>query len=183
MTHRSGAGSHYGTFSGPVKTFSPVSKQKNGYASPGRNFITNPSRKGTGYGYVNVLIGKAQQYASEPYDRARETRRVSFKLFLYKFITTSQDKLVSSYHSSSADFANPSWCCLRFTKIKKNNRISMGSWYRNPGVNFKKISSSMWREYKFFSGKTQYNYILIIARYNLLFKSHFLRDMDKITSF
>lgn len=71
----SGAGSHYGTFSGPVKTFSPVAKQKNAYASPGRNFITNPSRKGTGYGYVNVLIGKAQQYASEPYDRVKEIRR------------------------------------------------------------------------------------------------------------
>ena len=114
MTYRSGAGSHYGTFSGPVKTFSPVSKQKNAYASPGRNFITNPSRKGTGYGYVNVLIGKAQQYASEPYDRAREIRRVSFKLFLNKF-TTCQDKLVLFYYSSSADWfciwtANPSWC-------------------------------------------------------------------------
>ena len=79
--YRSGAGSHYGTFTGPVKTFSPVTKPKKAYASPGRNFITNPSRKGTGYGYVNVLIGKPQNYASEPYDRAKEIRRVCFYLF------------------------------------------------------------------------------------------------------
>jgi len=68
----SGAGSHYGTFAGPISTFSPVSKTKKSYLSPGRNFITNPSKKGTGYGYTNVLIGKPQQHAPEPYDRAKE---------------------------------------------------------------------------------------------------------------
>jgi len=73
----SGAGSHYGTFAGPVKTFSPVAKSKQAYASPGRNFITNPSKKGTGYGYVNVVIGKPQTYASEPFDRAKEIRKVN----------------------------------------------------------------------------------------------------------
>ncbi|XP_065063088.1 cilia-and flagella-associated protein 96-like [Rhopilema esculentum] len=68
----SGANSHYGTFSGPVNAFSPLGKGKKSYASPGRNFITNPLRKGTGYGYVNVLIGKPQTYSTEPYDRGRE---------------------------------------------------------------------------------------------------------------
>lgn len=73
----SGAGSHYGTFSGPIPVFSPVTKTRKDYISPGRNFITNPSKNGTGYGYVNVLIGKPQTYASEPYDRAKEIMKNS----------------------------------------------------------------------------------------------------------
>lgn len=73
----SGAGSHYGTFTGPIAVFSPVEKTKKPYVSPGRNFLTNPSKKGTGYGYTNVLIGKPQLYASEPYDRAKELMKNS----------------------------------------------------------------------------------------------------------
>lgn len=73
----SGAGSHYGTFTGPIAVFSPVEKAKKPYISPGRNFITNPSKKGTGYGYTNVLIGQPQAYASEPYDRAKEIMKSS----------------------------------------------------------------------------------------------------------
>ena len=73
---RSGNGSHYGTFSGPVAAFSPQGKPKKPYISPGRNFITNPSKKGTGYGYVHVTIGKPQQHAPEPYDRAKEIMKV-----------------------------------------------------------------------------------------------------------
>jgi len=69
-----GLGSHYGTFGGPPSAFSPLGKQKRPYVSPGKNFLTNPSKKGTGYGYVNVLIGKPQQHAQEPYDRAKEIR-------------------------------------------------------------------------------------------------------------
>ena len=73
---RSGNGSHYDTFSGPVAAFSPQGKPKKPYISPGRNFITNPSKKGTGYGYVHVTIGKPQQHAPEPYDRAKEIMKV-----------------------------------------------------------------------------------------------------------
>ena len=76
---RSGAGSHYGTLAGPIGAFSPVAKTKKAYLSPGRNFLTNPSKKGTGYGYVNVLIGKPQQHAVEPYDRAKEIMKVKFE--------------------------------------------------------------------------------------------------------
>eukprot|EP00794_Sanderia_malayensis_P012154 gene12154-13408_t len=68
----SGAGCHYGTFSGPITAFTPQTKSKAMYKSPGRNFITNPLKNGTGYGYVNVLIGKSQTYSEEPYDRGRE---------------------------------------------------------------------------------------------------------------
>ena len=71
----SGLGSHYGTFSGPIPTFSPVGISKPAYVSPGRNFTTNPSKKGTGYGYVNVLIGKPHHHESEPYDDGKEVTK------------------------------------------------------------------------------------------------------------
>lgn len=68
----SGQGNHYGTFSGAVPSFSPVENAKKPYISPGRNFLTNPSKKGTGYGFVNITIGDAPQYSSEPYDNGKE---------------------------------------------------------------------------------------------------------------
>ena len=73
----SGAGSHYGTFSGPVDYFSPKTADRKAFESSSRNFVTNPLKKGTGYGYVNVLIGKPETYSSEPYDRGRELFVVS----------------------------------------------------------------------------------------------------------
>ena len=73
---RCGAGNHYGTFSGPVKAFSPVEKVKQPYKSPGRNFTTNPPKKGTGYGFINVTIGQTPKYAPNQYDRAKEIRNV-----------------------------------------------------------------------------------------------------------
>lgn len=77
INSRSGAGSHYGTFAGPVSAFSPVNKAKKEYKSPGRNFTTNPAKKGTGYGYLGVTIGPTPKYTAEPYDRAKEIRNVS----------------------------------------------------------------------------------------------------------
>ncbi|XP_028405049.1 UPF0602 protein C4orf47 homolog [Dendronephthya gigantea] len=71
----SGAGSHYGTFSGPVEAFSPENKGKKGYKSPGRNFTTNPPKKGTGYGYLGVTIGQTPKYMTDPYERAKEIRK------------------------------------------------------------------------------------------------------------
>jgi len=68
----SGAGSQYGTFSGPVEYFSPKTADRKAFESSNRNFVTNPLKKGTGYGYVNVLIGKPETHSSEPYDRGRE---------------------------------------------------------------------------------------------------------------
>jgi len=71
----SGVGNHYGTFSGSVDAFSPVSKPRKAYTSPGRNFITNPPKRGTGYGYYNVTIGTSQKYIPDGYDRAKEVRK------------------------------------------------------------------------------------------------------------
>ena len=70
-----GVGSYYGCFHGRIEAFSAAQKVKPTYKSPGCNFLTTPSKRGTGYGYVNVTIGPYQKYASEPYDRAKELRK------------------------------------------------------------------------------------------------------------
>ena len=50
VVSRSGVGSHYGTFTGPVSAFSAANRPKQKYKPPGKNFITNPGKIGTGYG-------------------------------------------------------------------------------------------------------------------------------------
>jgi hypothetical protein len=35
-----------------------------------KNFVTSPSKKGSGFGYVNVTIGPYHNYQSDPYDGA-----------------------------------------------------------------------------------------------------------------
>ena len=45
-----GLGNHYGTFAGAINHFSAQNKPKPENKKQGRNFVTNPSKKGTGYG-------------------------------------------------------------------------------------------------------------------------------------
>ncbi|XP_041485424.1 UPF0602 protein C4orf47 homolog [Lytechinus variegatus] len=71
----SGLGNHYGTLSGPVPAFSPVKKGGKGHKSAGRNVITNPGKKGTGYGYPGLTLGKGITYSSNTYDKGKELRR------------------------------------------------------------------------------------------------------------
>ena len=52
---RSGVGSHYGTLSGPIGAFSAATKPRDKFGKSGKNFLTNPGKIGTGYGYVCVL--------------------------------------------------------------------------------------------------------------------------------
>lgn len=47
---RSGLGSHYGTLSGPISAFSPVGKPGKEKKPSGKNVITNPGKRGTGFG-------------------------------------------------------------------------------------------------------------------------------------
>ncbi|OAF66590.1 hypothetical protein A3Q56_05696 [Intoshia linei] len=67
---RSGVGCYYGTFGGPFKNFSNAMtiKRKNGPEL--KNIITQPPKKGTGYGYVNVALNKYYDHQPDPYDRA-----------------------------------------------------------------------------------------------------------------
>ena len=57
--HSSGTGSHYGTLSGPIEAFSTTCKPMEAGKSPGKNFLTTPGKKGTGFGYVGVAVGVA----------------------------------------------------------------------------------------------------------------------------
>ncbi|KAK3722098.1 hypothetical protein QZH41_019843 [Actinostola sp. cb2023] len=75
----SGAGNHYGTFAGPVSAFSPLGKGKKPHESPGKNFLTNPPKQGTGYGYLHVTIGNSHKYMSDGYDRAKEQRKADME--------------------------------------------------------------------------------------------------------
>nr|XP_044998241.1 UPF0602 protein C4orf47 homolog isoform X2 [Jaculus jaculus] len=68
----SGLGSYYGTIGGPVPFFSAQSKPRDRYEAPGKNLYTNPGKKGTGYGYANVTIGKQFSHSSDLYDAAKQ---------------------------------------------------------------------------------------------------------------
>ena len=72
--HLSGLGSFFGSFEGHIDAFSAVKRGKEKYKSPGKNFLTNPGKHGTGYGYLNITIGNYHKYVSEPYDRSKEMR-------------------------------------------------------------------------------------------------------------
>ncbi|XP_023273638.1 UPF0602 protein C4orf47 homolog isoform X2 [Seriola lalandi dorsalis] len=67
-----GSGSYYGTLSGPVEAMSPLTVTWKPHRSPGRNIISSPPKKGSGYSYPNITLSRLQLYVSEPYDRARE---------------------------------------------------------------------------------------------------------------
>ncbi|XP_073910952.1 cilia-and flagella-associated protein 96 isoform X2 [Castor canadensis] len=64
----SGLGSYYGTIGGPVPFFSVQVKPKDKYEPPGKNLYTNPGKKGTGYGYANITIGKQLSHSADFYD-------------------------------------------------------------------------------------------------------------------
>ncbi|KAG5263898.1 hypothetical protein AALO_G00269860 [Alosa alosa] len=68
----SGVGSYYGTISGPIEAMSVQQVPRKPYKSPGKNLYTNPSKKGSGYGYPNITLSKLELYSPDPYDRAKE---------------------------------------------------------------------------------------------------------------
>ncbi|XP_036022396.1 UPF0602 protein C4orf47 homolog isoform X2 [Onychomys torridus] len=67
----SGLGSYYGTIGGPVPFFSAQLRPRDKYQPPGKNLYTNPGKKGTGYGYANVTIGKQLAHSADLYDAAK----------------------------------------------------------------------------------------------------------------
>ncbi|KAL4618247.1 hypothetical protein GN956_G20683 [Arapaima gigas] len=68
----SGVGSYYGTFGGPVKAMSTLEIPRIPYKAPGKNVLTTPAKKGSGYGYPNVTLSKLVSYSADPYERTRE---------------------------------------------------------------------------------------------------------------
>ncbi|XP_072288361.1 cilia-and flagella-associated protein 96 [Eucyclogobius newberryi] len=67
-----GSGSYYGTLSGPVEAMSPQTQPRKPHKSLGRNIMTSPGKKGSGYSYPNVTLSSIEVYASDPYDRPKE---------------------------------------------------------------------------------------------------------------
>lgn len=68
LGRRSGKGTLAAAFTANHTAMSPLKKQTAGNKPLGKNFVTKPGRKGTGYGYVDVTIGKSYDYHSTPYD-------------------------------------------------------------------------------------------------------------------
>lgn len=114
----SGIGNYYGTIGGPIQHFSPIRSAPPPYKSPGKNILTNPPKRGTGYGYQGVTIGKPYQYQSDPLNRERELevknaeegrkqmKGASFKLGMHptEYFDTNPfkpDKIESTYEEIS----------------------------------------------------------------------------------
>ncbi|XP_012863500.1 UPF0602 protein C4orf47 homolog [Echinops telfairi] len=66
-----GFGSYYGTIGGPVQFFSAQLKPREQYLAPRKNLYTNPGKKGTGYGYTSLTIGKQPSHSADFYDESK----------------------------------------------------------------------------------------------------------------
>lgn len=55
MVFREGLGSYYGTFAGKMEYFSSKSRDQKAYEAEKPNIKTNPSKKGTGFGYETKI--------------------------------------------------------------------------------------------------------------------------------
>lgn len=75
----SGLGNHYGTLGGPISAFSPGAKPRKQYKEPGKNFYTNPGKRGTGFGYLSVTIGGYHKHQPDEYERAKDVTRKECK--------------------------------------------------------------------------------------------------------
>ncbi|XP_042900509.1 cilia-and flagella-associated protein 96-like [Parasteatoda tepidariorum] len=71
---QNGKGTNYGTFQGKtLEYFSSHPREVEKGSPPKKNFYTNPPKKGTGYGYPNVTIGKVPPYFLEgEYEELKE---------------------------------------------------------------------------------------------------------------
>ena len=65
----SGLGNYYGTFN-KYSHWDPTARNQGPLIFEPTNFLTSPSKKGTGYGYVGVTLNKYPEYKSTPYQAA-----------------------------------------------------------------------------------------------------------------
>jgi hypothetical protein len=79
----SGKGSHWGTIQQqfPLKdgdkfTLPPRPMKEEQKRAELKNFLTVPAKKGSGYGYANITIGKSYAYETDPYDLTVIAERV-----------------------------------------------------------------------------------------------------------
>ncbi|XP_074678826.1 cilia-and flagella-associated protein 96 isoform X5 [Strix aluco] len=78
-----GRGSYYGTIGGSYAYFSPQLKARGRYIPPGKNFCTNPGKKGTGYGYANLTIGEQYLHEADGYEVERINAKEYFDMNPY----------------------------------------------------------------------------------------------------
>ncbi|XP_059156791.1 UPF0602 protein C4orf47 homolog isoform X2 [Physella acuta] len=64
-----GLGTFYGTLGGTVSSFSPASKESGSKREPLKNILTNPGKKGTGYGYVNICLNPYPPHGADDYNK------------------------------------------------------------------------------------------------------------------
>ena len=70
----SGSGGTFNTFGGKVEAFSPARQPPPPHKSEGKNFLTNPSKKGT-FGMTGLTLAPYPPYAPESFDAALEEER------------------------------------------------------------------------------------------------------------
>ena len=66
-----GTGTLSGTFTSGMPAMDPTERSRGLLKHEPPNVLTNPCRKGTGYGYANVTLGKYPEHANEPYAEQR----------------------------------------------------------------------------------------------------------------
>eukprot|EP00117_Sycon_ciliatum_P044895 scpid76015/ scgid32325/ UPF0602 protein C4orf47 homolog len=69
-----GQGSYFGTLGGKVTHFSAEVRPRKGHTEQKRNFFVPPPKKGTGFGYSNVLIGTIPPHKSDPLELKEKMR-------------------------------------------------------------------------------------------------------------
>jgi len=126
----SGKGSIYGTFDQQYPLFDkdkevrPKSKPSTPSKSStkiNKNIYTNPAKKGVGYGYVDITIGKYYEYMSDPYDRMKELNKKERQESIKKNIDP-KPFVAGSKITDYFDNSGFSWDINQET-IKKNKKV------------------------------------------------------------
>jgi len=129
----SGKGSIYGTFEQeyPLNAKEKETRVKSKPSTPStptkktakvnKNIYTNPAKKGVGYGYVDVTIGKYYEYMSDPYDRAKEIKKKE-RIERKKKNIDSKPFIAGSNRNEYFDNTGFSWDINQET-IKKNKKV------------------------------------------------------------
>lgn len=99
-----GAGSTYGCFTTKTEHFSPVQVAKKPKEAEKPNVKTNPSKKGTGYGYPLISLDKYPEYKADKYDTAQIMAKESYQS--HKKATLSGPFKSGKYHKVLFD-TNP----------------------------------------------------------------------------
>lgn len=91
-----GAGSYFGCFTDKTEHFSPKTVDKKAREADKPNVKTNPSKKGTGYGYPLISLDKYPEYKADKYDNAHTEAKASYQS--HKKATLSGAFLSGKFH-------------------------------------------------------------------------------------